>query len=132
MEDETQKRRAINFDLDGEKLKLYYSQTNPKGAYRKVGDFLCKHGFEHRQFSGYISKTELENSEILELIDEMYEKMPWLTPCASCMDLTDIGEIHDIKELHNTNEKITAKERDFFLHENQMDRNEELDDDLEE
>lgn len=37
----------------------------------------------------------------MQLFDDMYEKMPWLNQCAFHMDLTDIGETHDIQKMQN-------------------------------
>lgn len=92
-------RRAINFDLSVKKLMAFYSETNPKGAYKDIYNFFIRNGFEHRQGSGYCSKLELTNREILNIIDNMFDKMPWLDECSKKVDVTNIGKIYDIKKL---------------------------------
>ncbi|MCM1128125.1 MAG: hypothetical protein NC429_16850 [Lachnospiraceae bacterium] len=93
------RRRAINFDLNGDALQKYYSETNPNGAYKDIERFMKKHGFIHRQWSGYCSEKTLTNFELLSLFDEMYSKMPWLNTCAERMDATAIGSVYDIKKM---------------------------------
>ena len=48
-ENDIKQRRAINFDLSIEKLVAFYSETNPKGAYKEIYNYLTRNGFEHRQ-----------------------------------------------------------------------------------
>ena len=52
---ESKKYKALYFDLGIRKLEKYYSKTNPKTAYAKIGKFLTKHRFSHAQYSGYHS-----------------------------------------------------------------------------
>lgn len=40
MPKEIRHRYAINFDLTIEKLREFYSDTNPKGAYSKIKNFM--------------------------------------------------------------------------------------------
>ena len=56
MEDTDRIRRAIYFDLHGESLKKYFSESNPNWAYRALGKFFHDNGFEHQQGSEYVSK----------------------------------------------------------------------------
>lgn len=95
------RRRAINFDLNGDALKKHYSESNPNGAYKDIARFMKKHGFIHRQWSGYCSEKTLTNFELLQVFDEMYNKMPWLNVCAERMDATTIGSIYDIKKMES-------------------------------
>ena len=98
-EQENKKRRAVNFDLSEKKLRKYYSATNPKGAYSKISDFLEKHNFEHRQYSGYRSNETMTDIEIMDLMDELFTKMPWLDKCAEKMDITNIEAVYDVLQL---------------------------------
>ncbi len=91
-------RRAINFDLDIEALKENYSVNNPKGAYKEIRSFLEKNGFFHRQGSGYCSKEQLTDMELLDVTEKMFKAFPWLDSCSRRIDATDIGEIYDLKE----------------------------------
>lgn len=46
---------VLSFDLDAEKLKLYYSKTSTQGAYAVIKRYLLKNGFEHRKDSDYVN-----------------------------------------------------------------------------
>lgn len=70
MPKEIKRRYAINFDLKIEQLREFYSASNPKGAYSKIRSYMQKHGFTHRQWSGYISDNTMTISEE----DEIYAK----------------------------------------------------------
>ena len=50
-------RKAINFDLSTNELKKHFNNTAE--AYNKIKEFMLKNGFEHRQYSGYVSKEHL-------------------------------------------------------------------------
>lgn len=109
-------KRAINFDLSIDKLKKNYSAANPKGAYKDIKNFLIRNGFEHRQGSGYCSKAELSNMELLHIIDKMFDEMIWLNDCSKKIDITNIGKIYDIKKMysesrHKRESKPTEKEQ---------------------
>ena len=59
--------KAINFDLDTHKLQANYPGANYRNAYYDLRRFFEKHGFEHRQGSGYISLTKLATADIYDL-----------------------------------------------------------------
>lgn len=88
--------KAINFDLKIESLRHYYSQKHPKQAYREIKKYLISNGFSHRQWSGYRSKNRLSDYDIISLVDEMFEKFPWLEHCATRFDVTNIGRTYDL------------------------------------
>lgn len=90
---ERTKRKALNFDLDTKKMKelnLY-----PRG-YRLLGSSLKKHGFEHRQGSGYISKAKLDGDNVYDIISDVVSENEWLASCVKKIDVTDIGKQHDL------------------------------------
>lgn len=107
-EQENKKRRAVNFDLSDEKLRKYYSATNPKSAYGKICDFFEKRNFEHRQYSGYRSKETMTDIEIMDLMDELFTQMSWLDRCAEKMDITNIESVYDVLQLR-LEERAEAK-----------------------
>lgn len=106
-------RRAINFDLSIEKLMAFYSETNPKGAYKDIYNYFIQNGFEHRQGSGYCSKIKLTNSETLDIVNRMFKEMPWLDECSKKIDVTNIGEIYDIKELRSMDMQYNCSQKDI-------------------
>lgn len=115
---EYRRRRAVNFDLSIDALKKYYSESNPKGAYKDIEKYMERNGFEHRQWSGYRSRKPLSNYELVYLFDKMYKKMPWLDSCAEHMDATTIDSVYDIKEMRVKNlQKEAMKENRDKAHE---------------
>ena len=115
---ERTKRKALNFDLDTKKMKelnLY-----PRG-YKLLGSSLKKHGFEHRQGSGYISKAKLDGDNVYDIISDVVSENEWLASCVKKIDVTDIGKQHDLT--------MTVKELAEMLDEaNQTDELDDLDD----
>ena len=57
-------QKAINFDLSVHELEKYYPDY--RKAYYDVKSFFKKHGFEHRQGSGYISRDRLAQADMPE------------------------------------------------------------------
>ena len=60
--DQTKARRSqwargvvLSFDFDTARLRTYFSQTSPQGAYAVIKQFLKKNGFEHRKDSDYVN-----------------------------------------------------------------------------
>lgn len=68
---------------------------------RTVQKFLSNNGFEHRQWSGYISNKPLYEQEIQKLICKMNDYFPWLKHCINHLDVTDIGEQFDMTYIFN-------------------------------
>lgn len=87
------KRKAINFDLNTNEMKQL--GIYPDG-YRQLGKSFEKQGFLHRQGSGYISKTKISNSQVIDAIERITEENPWLADCVNKIDVTDIGRQHDL------------------------------------
>ena len=96
---ERKKYKAINFDLDTNELKCYYNKS-VRNAYKEIGNFLKKNGFEHRQWSGYVSKDKMSGMDIVVLNEKMWRKFPWLEQCATRIDITDVGNKFDLISLH--------------------------------
>ena len=92
----------------------------PRG-YRLLGSSLKKHGFEHRQGSGYISKAKLDGDNVYDIISDVVSENEWLASCVKKIDVTDIGKQHDLT--------MTVKELSEMLSEaNQTDELDDLDD----
>ena len=95
---------AINFDLDTKKLKnIYVQQTGKKynQAYYDIKSFMKKNGFSHRQGSGYLSKNPTTETSATFMIKRMSAAMPWLKSCVRRIDLTIVGDQHDLTGILN-------------------------------
>ena len=102
--------RARNFDLRIEDLKWNYSNSNPKHAYTEIKNYMERHGFEHRQYSGYKSLKPMGDVEVEVFFDKMFQELDWLPHCASKIDVTEIGREYDMLDYWNT-QSLNVKEQ---------------------
>lgn len=106
----------LTFDFKIEDLKKYYSFTSPKNAYKVVGEYLVKNGFEKTKDSDYVSySNNLESS--IEILDAFSEKFKWFTPSLTKLSVTPITQIwdlsHEYKSLYNNKEFMMKKEAQY-------------------
>ena len=91
--------KALYFDLCVKDLEKYYSAANPRGAYRKIQDYLLQRQFSHEQYSGYHSQYKTTDLEIFDLVYEMNKKFSWLGHCLNHFEVTNVGANHDLMQL---------------------------------
>lgn len=101
IEKDTPTRKAINFDLVYEALRQSYFRKDgqPKEvteAYHELGRFLQQHGYEHRQGSGYTTPDKISYAQVLNMVDSMTERFPWLAKSVGAIDVTYIGRTYDL------------------------------------
>ena len=60
-----------------------------------------KNGFSHRQGSGYLSKNPTTETSATFMIKRMSATMPWLKSCVRRIDLTIVGDQHDLTGILN-------------------------------
>lgn len=92
------RRKAINFDLDTERLRELFGESGRSNAYSQILRFLENKGFEHRQGSGYVSLGKLNYAETYDVIQKLVEKYPWVGVCANRLDITDFMAESDAME----------------------------------
>jgi virulence-associated protein VapD len=90
------RRKAVNFDLSTEALAHEFGESNYRRGYKLIQDFFEQHGFEHRQWSGYVSREVMGNDQILDTIIDLFVANEWIAYCANRFDVTDVGEEHDM------------------------------------
>lgn len=110
-------RKAINFDLNTESLKKIFHSNNPFGylnAYKEIGKFLKNNGFEHRQWSGYVSRQPLTPIQVTAIVKGLNKTFPWFKSCVRKFDVTNIGETFDLMYIFNSksNAKLQTKEQE--------------------
>lgn len=104
-------RKAINFDLDTKALKEFYPGKDYRAAYGEIKNFMENNGFEHRQWSGYVSVKALDQKEIVSSIKKIAKKFPWLSQCVNRFDVTNISKTYDMVDMiKNT----SARQQDTF------------------
>lgn len=86
-------RKSLHFDLDYNKLKKYYSETNPGNAYRDIKKYMLSHGFEHHQYSGYVSKYKMSKKEGHYFCSSLSNEFSWLHYCVKNIHMTDVGSV---------------------------------------
>lgn len=92
-------RKAINFDLITGNLKKHFGENRYQKGYYEITKFMLKNGYSHRQYSGYVSNKELCDFDVIRTIKQMKRKMPWLKSCVRVIDMTNVGDIHDLTDL---------------------------------
>ncbi|MCL2827063.1 MAG: hypothetical protein FWD72_06640 [Eggerthellaceae bacterium] len=89
----SENRKSINFDLDTHSLNRVFGEGNRRQAYSQIKLFMEKNGFEHRQYSGYVSVKRMSFAGTYLLIKKLKESCPWLAGCVKRFDVTDfLGE----------------------------------------
>ena len=85
-------RKAVNFDLNDNLLKQYYTSKSYKNAWRDIKMYLINNQFEHRQYSGYVSINEIDVVEVGNIIGKMSRKWTWLSKSVMQFDVTNVSE----------------------------------------
>ena len=102
--------KALNFDMDTHQLKAHYPGANYRQAYDDLRRFFKRHGFSHRQGSGYLSDQRLGTADIFDLMDELGRQFPWAADCVRRIDVTNVGRQHDLTELLRPAEELAMEE----------------------
>lgn len=89
--------KCVNFDLSTEQLLKHFPNGTAK-PYELLKQFFLDKGFEHRQYSGYISKESLEETDISLILKELGKKFTWLKDCMQEFDVSNAPERVSVKE----------------------------------
>lgn len=108
--------RVIHFDLSTRKLKKLYPGMDYHKAYKDIQKYLEDKGFEHHQWSGYISKGPLTYMEVSRCTTEMFLKYPWIRPCAKKMNASIVPrDDFDLLQNFDDNLQRNPRLRDRFI-----------------
>ncbi|MGX3044692.1 VapD family protein [Helicobacter sp. T3_23-1056] len=88
--------KYIIFDLDTKQLKDIFPDT--RLPYSMIKKFFEDNGFEHRQYSGYISKELLDNFDIIAIMKELGKKFTWLRNCIQEFDVSNVINEVSVKD----------------------------------
>lgn len=96
-------RKEITFDLSQEALRKHYPRKETaqdpqffKRAYKDIRRFMEANGFERRQYSVYVSRSELTALDVAVLTQRMAEQLPWLRLCVKEITAANIGARHSL------------------------------------
>ena len=95
--------KCVNFDLSTEQLLKHFPSGTAK-PYNLLKQFFLDKGFEHRQYSGYISKEPLGEYQTNKIVKELSKKFIWLKDCVQEFDVSNAPEKVSVKEqiIYNT------------------------------
>ena len=96
-------KKAINFDLDTKELLKHFKNTHQ--AYSSIKKFMEENGFEHRQYSGYVSNEPISEFAAISITEKLNKKFKWLKDCVQKYDVTEIGETYDLKYIFDEAKK---------------------------
>ena len=96
-------RQEITFDLSQEALRKHYPRKETaqdpqffKRAYKDIRRFMDANGFDRRQYSVYVSRSELTALDVAVLTQRMAEQLPWLRLCVKEITAANIGARHSL------------------------------------
>ena len=96
-------RKEITFDLSQEALRKHYPRKETaqdpqffKRAYKDIRRFMDANGFDRRQYSVYVSRSELTALDVAVFTQRMAEQLPWLRHCVREITATNIGARHSL------------------------------------
>jgi len=101
--------KCVNFDLDTKELLKHFPKSTAK-AYNLIKEFFEKEGFEHRQYSGYISKEPMSDYKITKIINQLGSNFIWLENCIKEFDVSNAPEKISVKnQINNSIQKQKIK-----------------------
>ena len=96
-------RKEITFDLSQEALRKHYPRKETaqdpqffNRAYKDIRRFMDANGFDRRQYSVYVSRSELTALDVAVLTQRMAEQLPWLRLCVKEITAANIGARHSL------------------------------------
>ena len=85
-------KKALNFDLSNQALQKYYPSKNYGKAWSDIKGYLLEIGFNHRQYSGYVSIDNISMTYVIQHIIEMSLLFKWLKYCVKEFGVTIVGD----------------------------------------
>ncbi len=101
------RKYSLNFDLDTRILEHDCKMSRSK-AYKKIGNFLIKHGYEHVQYSGYHTISPVTKVQAMSPVLKFAVDNPWFVSSLKSIYLTVIDKQYDL--LQPINEVVLAKD----------------------
>ena len=92
-----EQKRQLIFDLD---TKVAAEVLGPgyRRVYKDIEKYLIQYGFEHIEGSGYISNTELSDSQVFRIIHNLKKEYPYLTKCVRDMSIANIVSLNSLNK----------------------------------
>ena len=87
------KRMQIIFDLDSVKLEEI-EKNSSKNIYSKIRVFMEKNGFDHIEYSGYVSREPVRLARVYEVVKTLRAAFPILNDTVNDMHVTEVGNTY--------------------------------------
>lgn len=104
--------KCVNFDLSTEKILKHFPNGTAK-PYESLKQFFLDKGFEHRQYSNYISKEPIDDYDFSQILEIFARKHIWLKDCLQSFDILNVEnkrKIDATKQICNAIQKAQQKE----------------------
>ena len=95
------RRMQIIFDLDTVQLEKL-EKNSSKTIYSKIKVFMEKNGYDHIEYSGYVSREPVQLAEVLMLIGDLKAAFPILNETVNDMHITEVGNTYSVNHLFHT------------------------------
>ena len=82
-------------------LLKYYPSKNYGKAWSDIKGYLLEIGFNHRQYSGYVSIDNISMTYVIQHIIEMSLLFKWLKYCVKEFGVTIVGDEFSLKRYIN-------------------------------
>ena len=92
------KRMQIIFDLDTILLEEA-ERGSSKTIYSEIKVFMGKWGFDHIEYSGYVSREPMSVAAVLDTMRSLKTAYPILSSAIQGMHLTEVGDTYEITDL---------------------------------
>ena len=92
------KHMQIIFDLDNVLLEEI-EKNSSKTIYTKIRTFMKKHGFDHIEYSGYVSQTPITLTTVFQVVTELRITYPILDKVVKEMHVTEVGNTYSLNHL---------------------------------
>ena len=96
------KRMQIIFDLDTVRLEQIENNSS-KTIYSEIRTFMDRHGFEHIEYSGYVSREPITLVTVFQAIAELKAAFPILDKVVEEMHVTEVGNTYSLNHLFHYN-----------------------------
>lgn len=89
-------RKQITFDLDTKVLKEIFGKKKYTKAYYHIREFMEDNKFKHIEGSVYVSAKTMSDIAVLNVIEKLQIKYPYLEKSVREIHQTDVGKSHSL------------------------------------
>lgn len=99
--------KCIHFDFLIDEIREHFS--NDSTPYTLIQNFLENNGFEHNQYSGYISKKPLTRAQSYAVLRKIAKKFTWIDDCVRKFAITNAPDEMEVQGFLSQNARNEMK-----------------------